>query len=206
MWFKGPNFLRQQTHITPTNPNQETKAKVLFTAPSRSFFLTSSRHATEQITSGSMWEARLKRTQEEKKLPNRNKATIELEKQMQLEAWPQRITSIHKSKDRYKNRIMSLSPFFDTDGGLIKVGGRLQLSDLTFGRKHPTLIPDTVLFGAKVRPECTLPKFVFHRVANKHKNGEEMEANQRPTNLQLPLIEPLLESTPTKTKTERKSE
>ena len=61
-----------------------------------------------------------------------------MEKQMQLEAWPQGLTSIKKSKNRYKTNIMKLSPFFDTDDGLLKVGGRLQLSDLTFGRKHPT--------------------------------------------------------------------
>ena len=45
---------------------------------------------------------------------------------------------------------MSLAPFFDTDDGLIKVGGRLQLSNLTFGRKHPTLIPDTELGDALI--------------------------------------------------------
>ena len=39
--------------------------------------------------------------------------------------------------------ILASSPFMDTDDGLVKVGGRLELCDLTFGRNHPTLIPDT---------------------------------------------------------------
>ena len=38
----------------------------------------------------------------------------------------------------------------DTNDGLIKVGGRLEQSDLTFGRKHPTLVPDTELGDALI--------------------------------------------------------
>ena len=150
MWFKGPEFLRQQNPITPTKPKQEVKATVLFVQPSRFFFLTSARHATEAITSGSMWETRREQTKMEKNLPNNIKATNELEKQMQLESWPQGMISIQKSKNQYKTKIRSLAPFFDTDEGLIKGGGRLQLSNLTFGRKHPTLIPDTELGDALI--------------------------------------------------------
>ena len=68
---------------------------------------------------------------------------MQLELKMQRKAWPQGLATITKSDSRYKHQIMSLSPFFDTDDGLLKVGGHLELSDLTFGRKHPTLIPDT---------------------------------------------------------------
>ena len=40
--------------------------------------------------------------------------------------------------------IFAKSPFVDPTDGLIKVGGRLSRADLSFGRKHPTLIPDTL--------------------------------------------------------------
>ena len=40
-------------------------------------------------------------------------------------------------------QIKSLAPFMDQNDGLIKCGGRLAAADLTFARKHPTLIPDT---------------------------------------------------------------
>lgn len=38
------------------------------------------------------------------------------------------------------SRIANLSPFLDDDG-LIRVGGRLQGSRLTFSSKHPVLLP-----------------------------------------------------------------
>ena len=42
-------------------------------------------------------------------------------------------------------------PFDDkTEDGLIRGGGRLQASDLSFGRKHPVLIPDTELGDALI--------------------------------------------------------
>ncbi|XP_018360522.1 PREDICTED: uncharacterized protein LOC108759538 [Trachymyrmex cornetzi] len=39
-----------------------------------------------------------------------------------------------------KNRLLSLSPFAD-ENGLLRVGGRLQKSQLTFTQKHPILLP-----------------------------------------------------------------
>ena len=52
--------------------------------------------------------------------------------------------SIKKLDPRKRQEVLSKSPFLDPDDGLIKVGGRLSRADLTFGRKHPTLIPDTL--------------------------------------------------------------
>lgn len=39
-----------------------------------------------------------------------------------------------------KSRILSLTPFIDTEG-LIRVGGRLEHSTFSFGKKHPILLP-----------------------------------------------------------------
>ena len=143
MWSTGPHFLHQDIPIPPIKVKQGSSATVLFTAPSISFFLTKTRHTTEDITSGSMWKNLAEQTQKEKNLSNNKKASVELEKRMQREAWPQGLNSITKSDNRYKNQIMSVSLFVDTDDSLLKVGRRLELSDLTFGRKHPTPIPDT---------------------------------------------------------------
>ena len=45
---------------------------------------------------------------------------------------------------------MGMSPFADPFDLLIKGGGRLANSDLTFGRKYPILIPDTLLGDALI--------------------------------------------------------
>ena len=69
---------------------------------------------------------------------------------MQTEAWPKGLDSIHKLPPREKKAILAMSPFVDPTDQLIKGGGRLDQSDLTFGRKHPTLIPDTTLGDALI--------------------------------------------------------
>ena len=43
---------------------------------------------------------------------------------------------------------MAKSPFLDPSDNLIKVGGRLARADLTFGRKHPVLVPDNLIGDA----------------------------------------------------------
>ena len=143
MWFTGPPFLRQDVPIPPTKTETQSPATMLFTAPLGSFFLTKTRYANEDITMGAMWKRLLDQIQTEEKLPNARKASIALERRMQREEWPKGLASITQLDTRYKRQIMSKTPFLDTDDELIKVGGRLELSDLTFGRKHPTLIPDT---------------------------------------------------------------
>ena len=46
--------------------------------------------------------------------------------------------------------LQTKSPFLDQSDGLIKVGGRLDRADLTFGRRHPTLVPDTLTGDALI--------------------------------------------------------
>ena len=62
---------------------------------------------------------------------------------MQQEVWPKGLATIKALNPRKRTEILSKSPFVDPEDGIIKVGGRLERSDLTFGRKHPILIPDT---------------------------------------------------------------
>ena len=54
-WIKGPKFLYQDIPMVPEKPVTNLVPQVLFTAPSRSFFLTKTRYATEEITTGSRW-------------------------------------------------------------------------------------------------------------------------------------------------------
>ena len=71
---------------------------------------------------------------------------------MQREALPEGIKSIEKLTPK-ANKLLwtSHEPFCDKDDNkLIRGGGRLQASDLSFGRKHPILIPDTELGDALI--------------------------------------------------------
>jgi hypothetical protein len=108
-----------------------------------SSFHATTRHAIEEITTGAAWEHKLRRTKEEQTLQNDLEASRYLQRQMQKEVWPRGVDSIHRLPPHQKGRLLSKSPFLDETDGLIKVGGRLERSDLTFGRKHPVLIPDT---------------------------------------------------------------
>ena len=56
----------------------------------------------------------------------------------------QKVESINKVESKKRSELLAKSPFLDQTDGIIKVGGRLARADLTFGRKHPTLIPDNL--------------------------------------------------------------
>ncbi|XP_072400953.1 uncharacterized protein [Diabrotica undecimpunctata] len=60
----------------------------------------------------------------------------------QNEVFHQEIQTIKKSKPIHKSsKILSLNPFLD-DTGLLRVGGRLQKSELSFDQKHPIILPN----------------------------------------------------------------
>jgi len=70
-----------------------------------------------------------------------NKAEIRIIKMLQAERFPNEIIGLKGKLSAIKGRFANLSPFLD-DNDLIRVGGRLQMSSLTFGQKHPILIPN----------------------------------------------------------------
>ena len=70
---------------------------------------------------------------------------------MQREAWPKGMDTIKELPKRERSRFLELdAPFLDSNDELIKGGGRLKDADLSFGRKYPTLIPDTELGDALI--------------------------------------------------------
>ena len=149
-WLIGPPFIHHTNPETPikiTTPKPEVSLLISTkTSNVNSYFKSKHRHATENITSGEMWNSHLQTLQSSQEIPL-NEASVALQKQMQKEAWPKGIDSFKSLGPQLRTAILSKSPFMDTDG-LIKVGGRLQQSDLSFGRKHPTLVPDTELGDA----------------------------------------------------------
>jgi len=69
-----------------------------------------------------------------------NKAEIRVIKLLQAERFSDEIKGL-KGKSTSKSRFANLNPFLDDDD-LIRVGGRLQMSSLTFSQKHPILLPN----------------------------------------------------------------
>lgn len=60
---------------------------------------------------------------------------------MQTIAFSQELRSLQRSENLHpKSKLIPLSPFID-DQGIIRVGGRLQNSTLSFAQKHPILLP-----------------------------------------------------------------
>ena len=87
---------------------------------------------------------------EDKQITDQETAYKIVLRTMQGEAWPNGFVTIDKLPPRERRTIMALSPFADEVDLLIKGGGRLANSDLEFGRKYPTIIPDTLLGDALI--------------------------------------------------------
>ena len=70
---------------------------------------------------------------------------------MQEQVWPEGVESFKKGpKRKYNALVKTDSPFLDSKDGLIKGGGRLAAAGLTFGRRHPILIPESGLGDALI--------------------------------------------------------
>ena len=87
-----------------------------------------------------------------KKRPWQNNplASLDLQRQMKKKTWPKTLDSLHYFPPRERLPVFAKSPFHDPKDGLIKVGGLITKSDLSFFRKHPTMIPDTLLGDALI--------------------------------------------------------
>ncbi|XP_071576788.1 uncharacterized protein [Temnothorax nylanderi] len=69
-----------------------------------------------------------------------NEAEIRILKILQTAHFPEEIKGIKNKNLTTRSKIINLNPFLDAEG-LIRVGGRLQRSNLTFSQKHPILLP-----------------------------------------------------------------
>lgn len=68
-----------------------------------------------------------------------DEAEIRVIKFLQASRFTSEIEDLENKPSTYKDKLVNLSPFLDKNG-LIRVGGRLQSSNLTFSQKHPMLL------------------------------------------------------------------
>ena len=78
-----------------------------------------------------MWENLLNQAQKKHNTPNTLEASLQVQKEMQKEAWPKGIVSINSLPKRERQELLAKSPFLDNADGLIKAGGRLARADLS---------------------------------------------------------------------------
>ncbi|KYN22468.1 hypothetical protein ALC57_05137 [Trachymyrmex cornetzi] len=69
-----------------------------------------------------------------------DEAEIRILRLLQAACFSNEIRELKNKKSITKGRIVNLNPFLD-DRGLIRVGGRLQASNLSYSQKHPILLP-----------------------------------------------------------------
>ena len=135
VWLSGPEFLRQNKLVLPTDEGQTEGQHILLTrsvAPEKSYFKNKSRHATEDITNGVAWslavaaipKSKTEFTSDPETKLSEIQAEAELQRKMQTEAWLKGLDSIHKLPPREKKAILAMSPFVDPTDQLIKQGGQ----------------------------------------------------------------------------------
>ena len=141
-WLKGPAFLQLES----PNPIGDINLPIslgMGVGSKQASLRTNTKHMSEAVTTGTIWLERIQQIKAEQGLSNDVEASLQLQRRMQREAWPKGLNSIDHLPKPQRDLIMKKAPFKDPTDGLIRVGGRLARSDLTFGRKHPVLIPDT---------------------------------------------------------------
>ncbi|XP_011705951.1 PREDICTED: uncharacterized protein LOC105461167 [Wasmannia auropunctata] len=78
-----------------------------------------------------------------------NEAETRILKIIQASRFSDEIKKLENKVPINKGKIANLNPFLD-EHGLIRVGGRLQASGLTFAQKHPILIPNRHIFTDRI--------------------------------------------------------
>jgi len=69
------------------------------------------------------------------------KAEIRVFKILQSSRFAEEIKKLKNNSPINKDTLANLNPFLD-ENGLVRVGGRLQNSQLSFGQKHPVILPN----------------------------------------------------------------
>ena len=152
-WFKGPDFLCERVipdetvgyKIDPEDP--ELKKVVVNIALGTKH---TERNMIQRLEKFSCWSkvitavAVIQRYLRKKDSPPTNadlaNAELFILKLLQAEHFAEEIKGIKDKTLNTKNRLYKLDPFLD-DSSVLRVGGRLQKSSLSYGIQHPIILP-----------------------------------------------------------------
>ena len=156
-WLSGPPFLLEVESLSTTSPQEPTslpeerpEVHALQTeVPAQNPILdcitkrTNSWKRIVTITTTVIRFIERLRKKNPSILEARHKAIVFITSAVQYDAFPEvfrQLKSTTKSTLSKGDKLSSLAPFLDDDG-IIRVGGRLQNSDLPYAEKHPALLP-----------------------------------------------------------------
>ncbi|MEE9353165.1 MAG: hypothetical protein V3U94_01940, partial [Candidatus Thorarchaeota archaeon] len=156
-WFLGPPFLWEQEITVKEETTCEVrigdpelrKVRPLATKTSERFSLLNRLSRFSDWSKAIRAIARLRRLVQRTNpggclttVEERRDAELFIIKEMQLDVYSEEIETIcqNKSELNSTNRLRGLSPFID-ESGILRVGGRLQSSSLSFQEKHPIIMP-----------------------------------------------------------------
>ncbi|XP_023312160.1 uncharacterized protein LOC108913397 [Anoplophora glabripennis] len=157
LWWAGPTFLQQPPEYWPPDSVQtahrmelerEEKSVVLLaqSQPSDIQDLLNQFSSLRKIQGILAYMLRFitkLKSQNEASGPlsasERHQALLRLVKVVQAESFSHEISAIRNNR-KYPKQFQHLAPFLD-DNGILRVGGRLSHSDLSFSAKHPALLP-----------------------------------------------------------------
>ncbi|KAJ8926652.1 hypothetical protein NQ314_020954 [Rhamnusium bicolor] len=156
LWWAAPTFLQQTSDLWPldsfnTTPSPDTdleeKSVVLLaqTVPSEIINLLNKFSSLRQIQGIVAYIFRFignvrsqKRVVGSISADELHQALFRIVKIVQNESFPKEISTI-RNNQKCPKYLQKLAPFLDADG-ILRVGGRLSNSDLTFSVKHPALL------------------------------------------------------------------
>lgn len=148
LWFTGPEWLCTKESVWPTNvltaiELPELKPSMSFAVVAGEFEIIkkySSYAKLIRIVAYCLRFLRHGRCTESLTINELDRAELRILRIVQTAQFAEIIEIIKGDKRSSTGRIANLSPFLDDDG-LIRVGGRLQNSELSFHQKHPILLP-----------------------------------------------------------------
>ena len=110
-WLKGLRFLSSNNpHLIPPKTIQTSPTYQSSATEVSNYFITKHRHATEDITSGAMWDSYLQSCQKETVFPNLLETSVALQRKMQKEVWPKGIESIKQLHPKRRDELLAKSP------------------------------------------------------------------------------------------------
>merc|ERR1712148_17389 len=103
-WLSGPAFLHANPLELPTESPHPLPENVYLTKPAsttpKSYFKENDRHATEEVTNGTLWKQKRDEIADGQPSENDRTADLELQRRMQKEAWPKDMQSIDHAPAR----------------------------------------------------------------------------------------------------------
>ncbi|XP_076760954.1 uncharacterized protein LOC143429305 [Xylocopa sonorina] len=150
-WYSGPTWLTLDENQWPNSPLSEpetlpeVKRQVCLTTKLQSNEIWDRYSCFAKLTRVIAYCLRFRRTHNHSSdlLPEELAAAHNrILYLVQAECFPSEMQDLKEGRVRPESKLNALSPFLDPDG-LIRVGGRLKNSNLTYDRKHPIILPQS---------------------------------------------------------------